>query len=394
MRITFFHYIYGSFGPLVQVKEFAEAFRKLGHEMTVHPMEEVSEGGGSSRRILKRGLSRFFHEMNSLGKNLKHFQAEARIVSREQPEAILTRYKLYDISSAWVARRFRIPLVLWVHSPAAFEQREYLREFLRVPGLAERVEGQFIRAADRVLVVSEELKRYFLGPAAGVHGERLEVIPNGVNPEKFTPSIDGQPVRSQFPCPEPVVLGFVGSFSAWHGMKSLKSLMTFALSEYPNTCFLLVGEGPHRGQIESFVRSGGWDPRRVLFTGQADHSGIPRYLSATDICLLPYDQEKEKFYFSPLKLFEYLACGKPVFASRRGQIEEVIQDGHNGVLYSPENPEEALSRLRTLIEDAAFRKKLGEAARRTVLDRYTWRHAALAVERILTGALNQSRFSS
>lgn len=384
MRVMYLHYIYQTAGPLVQVNEFARAFRALGHELSLHAMDMASQPFMrlKIRGSLKRRVSWCLHEANTLRKNVSYYRRESRLVQMERPDVLLTHYKLYHGSSAFVARRFRIPFVLWVDAPASYEQRTYLREFVQVPGLAERIERLMVAMANRVIVVSEEAKRYL--PLDGLRSRHIEVVPNGVDPEQFRPALDGGVIRAQFPVADPVVLGFVGSFAPWHGVESLKALLAFALSAYDNTCCLFVGDGPRRVELEALSRSGRWNPRRVCFTGHVDHAQVPAYIAAMDACLLPYDdQGSEGFYFSPLKLFEYLACGKAVLASGVGQVAQVIQDGLNGMLCAGGNPSEAIAKLKQLIESPWLRQQLGEAGRRTVLERYTWHHAARAVEQIL-----------
>ena len=397
MRVTYFHYIHNSPGSVVQINEFARAFRARGHEINVHGMDEpqsLSNNPPSVKTQAKKFVEPFFHEMNSLRKDWACIKKECGIAEKERPELILARYKLYSNSAARVSERFHLPFVAWVHAPALYEKTQYGGRFFRIPGLAEWTERRILKKADRLILVSEELKQHLLSRRLVVRAQKAAVIPNGVDPEKFSPERDGQRIRAQFPIANPVVLGFVGSFSPWHGMRSLKEIMGRLLGECPNSCFLFVGEGRARGEMETFVRAGGWDPLRVHFTGQVEHSEVPRHIAAMDVCLLPYDQEAESFYFSPLKLFEYLASGKAVLAPRMGQIEKVIQEGVNGMLYASSSLEEALRKLKQLISDPFLRRRLGEGGRRTVLENYTWGHTARLAEAVFKNVLEERQKTS
>ncbi len=389
MRVTYFHYVYNSSGPLVQINEFASAFRKLGHELKIHAMDEKPQAsqGQQIKEGLKRYVASYLHEVNTLTKNVFYYQREHRIVEAERPDVVLSRYKLYRGSAAFVARRLHLPYVIWIDAPASYEQRKYLKKFVQIPGLAEGFERMLINMADRAVLVSEEIKKYL--PKSALADGRVKVIPNGVDTGKFNPSLDARDIRRQFP-ESSVIIGFVGSFSPWHGIEALKSLMDIALTSSDKTCFLLVGEGSRRAEVEEFIRSKGWDSRRIRFTGHVSHEEVPRYVAAMDICLLPYDQESDEFYFSPLKLFEYMSCAKPVLASRLGQIEKVIQDGINGFLYAKTQAEMA-DKLKRLIQDASLRKRLGENARQTILDHYTWHHTALAFEKIFESLIQKGK---
>jgi len=99
-----------------------------------------------------------------------------------------------------------------------------------------------------------------------------------------------------------------------------------------------------------------------------------------DVCVAPYPR-LARFYFSPLKVYEYMAAGLPVIASKVGQLAELIEDGVNGLLYPPNNPSAlatALDRLRCAPE---VRARLGRAARATVLRDHTW---SAVVQQILS----------
>ena len=101
-----------------------------------------------------------------------------------------------------------------------------------------------------------------------------------------------------------------------------------------------------------------------------------------DIVLLTYPK-LDFFYYSPLKLFEYMAEGKAVLASRIGQIEKVIRDGVNGMLFEPENIDELKEKLFLLITKNYLRRKLGRNARKTILEQFTWYHSASKISQAI-----------
>ena len=86
-----------------------------------------------------------------------------------------------------------------------------------------------------------------------------------------------------------------------------------------------------------------------------------------------------EFFGSPTKLFEYLAMGKGIVASRLGQVGEVIIDGENGLLVEPGDADGLARAIERLAVDGELRSRLGAAARKTAIERYTWRHNAARV---------------
>ncbi len=101
-----------------------------------------------------------------------------------------------------------------------------------------------------------------------------------------------------------------------------------------------------------------------------------------DVALAPYPRPDHDFYFSPLKLFEYMACGVPVVAASLGQIEEVVRDGETGLLYPPDELEALTTACDQLLSDPDLRRRLGSAAAKEVHGRYTWDHNAERVVKL------------
>jgi glycosyltransferase involved in cell wall biosynthesis len=113
-----------------------------------------------------------------------------------------------------------------------------------------------------------------------------------------------------------------------------------------------------------------------VFTGWLPHEEVAAVIRRFDVALAPYPRPKHDFYFSPLKLFEYMACGVPVVAGRLGQIEEVVRDGETGLLYPPDEPEALTTACDRLLTTPNLRHRLGSAAAKDVHGRYTWDHNA------------------
>ncbi len=117
----------------------------------------------------------------------------------------------------------------------------------------------------------------------------------------------------------------------------------------------------------------------MTFAGGVAHQDVPQYLAAMDVAVAPYPA-LEDFYYSPIKLYEYMAAGRAVVASRVGQVAETIEDGVNGLLFDPGDRTGLINCLRRLQKDMALRNELGRRASATCSD-HTWdRNAARVLD--------------
>jgi glycosyltransferase involved in cell wall biosynthesis len=229
------------------------------------------------------------------------------------------------------------------------------------------------RAADFIFTVSEVERQNLI--TAGVGERKIIVNPNGVDTDQFRPSCGGREIRNQLGIEDRIVVGFLGTFGPWHGAPVLAE----AATRVKAPChFLFIGDGDERAASEAkFVGS----EAPATFTGRIAHNMVAAYLDACDILVAPHvpASDGSDFFGSPTKLFEYLAMARPVVASRLGQIAEIITDGENGVLVEPSDAGQLARALDRLAGDEGLRNRLGQAARETVKEAYTWQHNAARV---------------
>ena len=389
MKIVYINYlgiISGvSIGPSVHIREFVSAMIKKGHQVIVFPPLRYSEYKGSPKINL---LIRYGKQFKNILFNIKHFQREMKVIREEKPDIILNRYSLYCFSSFIISKLYKIPLVLEVNAPMAFEMRKYLKEYYYLPFFPDLSEKIMLKLADAVIVVSDELRRYFM--ELGLNGDRIYVIANGVDIDKFKYKKKNKQVMNKYGLQSnQVVVGFIGSFNHWHGLDLLLDSFVNVVNIKKNVKFLLIGDGFNREVLEKSVAKRNID-HHVVFTGLIPHDAIPDYLSVMDIVLAPYP-DLDFFYFSPLKLFEYMAALKPVIATRVGQVKSIIKDGENGYLFNTDDISQFEKKLIVLIEDKKLRNKIGKEARKTILSDYTWEICAGKTERICKDQITRSK---
>ncbi|SMC56341.1 glycosyltransferase family 4 protein [Janibacter indicus] len=323
----------------------------------------------------------------------------ARVHSDTPLDLVMERYSLWSDAAMTWARACDVPGVLEVNSPLVDEQAQHRVLADRVG--AEAIARRAFDAADSVVAVSEPVARWVLDRT---DNRNVTVVPNGVDTRYIRPGLEGRPqaashldqrgepraashldqrgepqAASHLDQQTPFVIGFVGTLKPWHGVEVLVESFARLAPTDDGTRLRLVGDGPQRAAIEAQAeRLGVAD--RVDLVGAVAPERMPEELARMDLAVAPYPQLPD-FYFSPLKLYEYLAAGLPVVASDIGPVGEVLDGGHLGVLVTPGDVTELAAALAGLRSDAALRAELGDLGRRAAVSRHDW---SLVVSRILT----------
>lgn len=284
-------------------------------------------------------------------------------LAREGPfDLVYERYSLWSFAGMEYAFEAGVPGLLEVNAPLVDEQARYRGLVDRVS--AEQVAERVLGAATAVVAVSREIATYLEGYPA-VRG-RVHVVPNGVNPERFRPALEPLSPAS----PGTFTVGFVGSLKPWHGLAVLVEAFARLHERAPCTRLLIVGDGPEKENLVSAVSSHGVADA-VQFSGAVAPDDVPRLLASMDVGVAPYP-ELDQFYFSPLKVYEYMAAGLAIVSSRIGQLVDLIEDGVTGLLCPPGDATALAAALNRVRVEPDLRKRLGQAARAAVLRDHTW----------------------
>jgi len=369
-------------GSVTHIRGVTKALSQLGHPVFFvanRPLASTADIG-PSYEVRELSLIDWFDEALLLDFNFRLPHKARKIFRKEKPGLIYQRHSVLNFSGALLSQWWGAPLVLEVNSSEVWVKEHWSRLVLK--GIARVYEQIAFSAAHLIVVVSEVLKEQLV--KLGVPEEKILVNPNGVDLEEFRPDIDGSGVRKQFGIKkDQIVVGFVGTFTRWHGVHVLIEAGKEALKEKLDLHFLLIGDGPMRGELEERVKSaevGGGLDKHFTFAGLVPHEKIPEHLAACDILVSPHVWDENAavtesvtpFFGSPTKLFEYMAMGKAIVASRVGQISEILSAGRDAILVDPGDVIQISGAIRKLATDSRARRSLGENARRKVIENFTW----------------------
>jgi len=303
------------------------------------------------------------------------------LASRWKPDVVYQRLTLGDAAGAQLARKLGVPLIVEYNGSEIWCNRNwgagvrYSAEFLAA-------EEQMLRSSSLVFTISRVLADELR--ARGIPDSAAGWYPNGIDPEVYDPSRFSEAMisdaRGELGCGETdFLVTFVGTFGDWHGAEVLARAIVEGLAPAGRLNavpirFAFVGDGKNRAKAEGIVRSASLQTR-CRFLGLVPQERTPVYLAASDCFVSPHvpNPDGSEFFGSPTKLFEYMSMGRPIVASRLGQIAEVLDHRRTGVLVDPGSVPQLIDALVELATDDGLARSLGRAARAEAIGRFTWR---------------------
>ena len=373
--------IRGHKGAAVHVRSLTEAFARLGHNVTIlTPRPGPADGPVPAAQLIEVPLpslcgeldeqTAIEHQGHTYNRLLFAFAQEH--IRQGAYDLIYERHALWSDVGSRLSQATGLPLILEVNAPLREEAARYRN--LTHPELAALIENRQFQKAHAISVVSSTLREFVI--AQGASPDRVAVLPNAIDPDQFHPAVRGGRVRSLLALNSKTVIGFVGRPRPWHDLDTLLLAFSRLYLENQNFHLLLVGQMPE--DLSGKIAGLGLPALSITQTGAVPHKEIPEYLAAMDVAVSPHPALND-FYFSPLKLFEYLACGVPTIATEIGQPAEIMQNGQAGLLYPPGDAYALAANIRWLVEHPAEAREIAWQGATYVLENHTWEQNARTV---------------
>jgi glycosyltransferase involved in cell wall biosynthesis len=359
-------------GAISHIRGFLYGFRKLGGACRVFTGSPLEQTAFPNELLPAARRPHVFWEARMLASNWTFAREVEKLLGESRPATLYQRHCPFAITGALLSSRLKIPLILEYNGPFGWISDHWdPTPFRKWIVWCEEVS---LRSAARIIVVSEVLKDELLG--RGIKPERIRVNPNGVDPDLFQSGPRRSSGRAKLNVSaEEILVGFAGSFSLWHGIEVLEHAIAALLSR-PGPArvrFVLLGSGLLHGQMRTSLAA--YETAGLVhFTGSVASDEVVEYLDACDILVSPHIPmpDGSRFFGSPTKLFEYMAMGKAIVASRLEQLGEVLEHDRTAWLVEPGSPEALAEAIEALALDAAKRERLGLAARQTAVERHSW----------------------
>jgi len=408
--------IFGTKGASVHAQEMIRAFRAMGHEITVFCTKRGDAYGDPRSEAVPADLSDLAVFIVPVAGVKGAAAREGAIARASDRMAVLAaegdydllyeRYSLFSVAGAQAKRRTAAPLIVEVNAPLLAEQAAH-RSLHDVQTAATTTKETFMQA-DLLSCVSPPVAHWVrsMTPQDG-RATRVRVTPNGVDPARFSPRAPQVNTDSH----SPVTIGFLGTLKPWHGTdlllhafaRTVQHLESSPAAPTGNVIIPLslriIGGGPQRQALENLAAELGIS-ERTEFTGPVPPEQVPAELAQLDIAAAPYPAPAEgtEHYFSPLKVYEYLAAGVPVVASELGELGDLLGPGalnhveshgtesdeaesalsHEaaGALVPPGDIDALAAALMRLVADPQLRARVGSVGRSRIEARHSWNSRA------------------
>lgn len=395
MRIAYLHQqginINDLGGGIVHIKAIVQNLRKAGHDTSFLTLDlpnfqviqstdmvdfssvKLSLSNSRSFRIIESGIRRF--------QGLLHLPYFAFIDSIRFYDGCVNnligydiiheRFNMVGIGGVFAAKRLCIPYILEVNADYFVESEisyQNLRGTKRV--ISNLTSKLCFQQANLIIAVSNQLRTHMVH-TWNIPENKIVVLKNGVDIHKFQPQPDPDRVRKKLGLGDYPIIVFVGKFFPWHATIDLVDSFHLVRHQIADTRLFMIGDGPTRYHTKARAQQLGINSA-VNFIGNIPHAQVMDWLAVADVAVAPYPKLNRDLWFSPLKIFEYMAAGKAIVASRSGQVVELIEHDRNGLLFDPGNIEQLAQVLVELIEDPEKRKRLGANARQQAVNQHSW----------------------
>jgi glycosyltransferase involved in cell wall biosynthesis len=346
------------------------AMRELGHEVIVciaGGEKEGSNGGvvksSKWKKYIPNLIKQTLKDYLLLRLNTRHTQQLQNLITQHQPDLVYERSYYLMNAGVLVAKKMDIKHFLEVNAPFIQEKIE-----MEGPSLllhtAKKIEQQKADKTDRLIVVSSALKNHFVAQF-GIDQDKIKVCPNGINSQDWIVD-DKQTNKLQKELrleTTDYVIGFVGSILPHHGIHDL--IHAFEKSKQAHWKLLIVGDGETMPTLKNAVAKLNIADQ-VIFTGNVPFEHVKNYMALFSVGVMP----ASNWYGSPVKIFEYGAVGIPVIAPNNEPVNDVMQNGKQGLLI---NNAKELEKALTQLQKNDDNSNMANAWQTEVLTRYTWK---------------------
>jgi glycosyltransferase involved in cell wall biosynthesis len=294
-----------------------------------------------------------------------HIRAIKKEIQSFKPDVIVSLGILNAYIGLRIANKNNIPYIYYL-----IDHLHTLLPFKPAQPIAKWLEANTIMGANRIFVINEGLLDYAV--EMGGDRDKGRYIPAGVDLPKYQDNSYRDEIRRNYQIvDDEILLFFMGWLYDFSGMKEVCEILLKNCDVYPKMKIMIVGEGDILPDLKQLIQKYKEGKSRIILTGKVPFDDIPKYLSAADICLLPAYKNKIMENIVPIKLYEYLAAGKPVIATNL----EGIKKEFGNILFYVEGYNQVLEEASKIIKSDKLEQKINN-----FIVKYNWDDITLKFE--------------
>lgn len=354
----------------VHVNEITKNIAKLGIHLTLYvrpPKSDLSVDNKEDNRIIK--YVKFPCTVHSyFKKDLIWLSSSYYKVKKEAKDydLIHERFAILNIWPSFMLKDTGKPHILELNSPGPEEVSNKLFQIV-----AKRLREIQFKNIDAIITQTNTIRKIL----SNYTSKPIFVVPNGVDTTAFNPNRFSKELRERYARDNEILITFVGAFKAWHGIQDIPVIAKEILARHKNVKFLLVGGGNLFKEVSEKVKH----LDNIILTGPQPYSEIPKYLLISDILIAPFNTgfeglDRYGFWWNPVKLFEYMASGKPIVSFGFEEVRKIVRGA--GLLAEVGNIDDFVEKLEYLIECESERRKMGMIGREIAVKEYDWKKRA------------------
>jgi len=368
-----------------EIHFISEMLSMRGHNVYAIDYESLWERGGLISKEQELRMARSYKEstatlirpsfikipvLSRISATVSHYYAIKEAIQKYKIDIII----LYSVptnglQTLYLAKKFNIPVI--------FRSIDILNQLTPkiLSGITKALEKKVYSKVELVLTLNENLSNYVKKLGA----KKVEVLPLGVDAKVFHPNINSSNEKARWLIKDTdKVILFVGTLYKFSGLDNLIEAFPKVLRQIPNAKLLIVGNGEQRGKLDKLIAGYKlWD--KVIITGYEPYDLMPNYINMATVCVNPTVSCEATNKIFPTKVLQYMACGKPVIATKLDGLKDMIGIG-NGVCYVDDTIE---NKITTLLVKQELIDFIGQRALKYVRENHSYDNLMLDLENIL-----------
>ncbi len=375
-------------GEAAYTSGLASVLNNLGNDITV-----ITTTSGKSMDVSKEGDIRVIRlPKSSVLPKMLSFSIDARkILEGGELGKIDIIHDTSDYNSIIIpSNKKKTPVIATIHHPYAEEKRIYRANTSSVEYFKYAIHRKIdyleynskllCRKSDRLIAVSNYTAKSVTAEY-GIQPDKISIIPNAVDINRFNPDIDGMEIRKKLGIAAEKVILFVGRLDFQKGIEYLISAFSKIVKDFPEAKLIVVGDGPLKNNIRAAINEFGISGS-VFLMGRTNTDDLPKIYAACDLFVVPSLMEGFGIVY-----LEAMACGKTCIGANIGGVEDAILDGHTGLLVPPADSDSIYRAIKKLLSDEDTLARFGKEGRKRVLENFTWKKVAAQTLEVYNRAL-------